>query len=105
MAIEMGLAVIAPTRDIALTSEPMAPSGMCLEICPVKRAAVGMYLIKLRGQSSDNRPCGEHLLAAAGKAIRAAVWGRRSEGDVMWHRCDQWSKRRLQPAYIVQSVS
>ena len=53
MAIEVGLVVIEPTRDIALTTKPMVPSGMYLEICPVKRPAIRMYLIKLRGQLAD----------------------------------------------------
>jgi hypothetical protein len=32
MAIEAGLAVVAPARDIALTAKPMAPPEMCLEV-------------------------------------------------------------------------
>src|ERR1700719_2410301 len=40
MAIEVGLVAIEPTRDVALTTRPMVPPGMCLENCPVKRPAI-----------------------------------------------------------------
>src|SRR5215831_14946928 len=49
-AIEVGLVVVAPTRDSALTPKPMVPSGMCSEICPIRQSAVRIYLIKGRGQ-------------------------------------------------------
>src|ERR1700719_470153 len=39
-AIEVGLVAVDPTRDIALTTRPIVPPGMCLEICPAKRPAI-----------------------------------------------------------------
>src|SRR5215467_13805392 len=41
MATEAGFAVIAPTRDIALTAKPMAQPEMCPEICRVNMAGNG----------------------------------------------------------------